>query len=58
MHYIKKKYYLINKFDTKNINKLSKDTIVVFRKYNFNEKDEKTILKIKALCRKKKIKFN
>ena len=57
MHYIKRKYYLINKFDTKIINKLSKDTIVVYRNYNFNEKDEKTILKIKAFCRKKKIKF-
>ena len=56
MHYIKK-YYLINKFDTKIINKLNRDTIVVYRNYNFNGKDEKTILKIKALCKKKRIKF-
>ena len=57
MHYLKEKYYLINKFDSKNINRLSKDTIVIYRNYTLEKEDEKTILKIKELCKKKRIKF-
>ena len=57
MHYIREKYYLINKFDSKNINRLSKDTIVIYRNYTLEKEDEKTILKIKELCKKKRIKF-
>ena len=57
MHYLKEKYYLINKFDSKNINRLSKDTIVIYRNYTLEKEDEKTILKIKELCKKKGIKF-
>ena len=57
MHYIREKYYLINKFDSKNINRLSKDTIVIYRNYTLEKEDEKTILKIKGLCKKKGIKF-
>ena len=57
MHYLKEKYYLINKFDSKNINRLTKDTIVIYRNYALDKKDEKTILKIKVLCKKRSIKF-
>ena len=57
MHYLKEKYYLINKFDSKNINRLSKDTIVIYRNYTLNKEDQKTILKIKVLCKKRSVKF-
>ena len=57
MHYLKTKYYFINKFDTKNINKLNKDTIVIYRNYKPNKDYEKIILKIKSYCKKKQIKF-
>ena len=57
MHYLKTKYYFINKFDTKNINKLNKDTVVIYRNYTPSKDYEKIILKIKSYCKKKKIKF-
>ena len=57
MHYLKEKYYLINKFDSKNINRLIKDTIVIYRNYTLDKEDEKTILKIKVFCKKRNIKF-
>ena len=57
MHYLKTKYYFINKFDTKNINKLNKDTIVIYRNYKPNKDYENIILKIKSYCNKKQIKF-
>ena len=57
MHYLKTKYYFINKFDTKNISKLNKDTTVIYRNYKPNKDYEKIILKIKSYCKKKRIKF-
>ena len=57
MHYLRTKYYFINKFDTKNINKLNKDTTVIYRNYKPNKDYEKIILKIKSYCKKKQIKF-
>ena len=57
MHYLKTKYYFINKFDTKNINKLNRDTTVIYRNYKQNKDYEKIILKIKSYCKKKQIKF-
>ena len=57
MHYLKEKYYLINKFDSKKINRLNKDTIVIYRNYTLDKEDEKTILKLKVLCKKRSIKF-
>ena len=57
MHYLKEKYYLINKFDSKKINRLNKDTIVIYRNYTLEKEDEKTILKLKVLCKKRSIKF-
>ena len=57
MHYLKTKYYFINKFDTKNISKLNKDTTVIYRNYKPSKDYEKIILKIKSYCKKKQIKF-
>ena len=49
------KYYFINKFDTNLINQQDKKTIFIYRNYqNFNLKE---ILKLKQICKKKKIKF-
>jgi len=52
-----KKYYFINKFDTNNINKQDKHTIIIYRNYSAQSLDEKLILKIKNYCKKKSIKF-
>ena len=57
MHYLKTKYYFINKFDTKNINKLNKDTVIIYRNYKQSKDYEKIILKIKSYCKKRQIKF-
>ena len=58
MHYnFKTKYYFINKFDTKNINKLDKYTTVIYRNYSSKKIDELLILKIKNYCKKNKIRF-
>ena len=51
------KYYFISKFDTNNIDKQDKLTIVIYRNYNSKTIDEKLILKIKKYCQKKSIKF-
>ena len=54
---MKNKYYFINKFDTNNIDKQSKETIIIYRNYTPEKVDEKQILKIKNYCKKKRIKF-
>ena len=51
------KYYFINKFDTNNINKQNKQTIIIYRDYSLKKLNETLILKIKDYCKKKKIKF-
>ena len=58
MHsYLITKYYFINKFNTKNIDKLDKQTTVIYRNYSSKTMDESLIIKIKNYCRKKKLKF-
>ena len=52
-----RKYYFINKFETKNIDKQDKQTIIIYRNYSSKTLDEKLILKIKKYCRKKGNKF-
>ena len=52
-----KKYYFINKFDTNNINKQDKQTIIIYRNYTSKKIDTKIILEIRKYCKKKKIKF-
>ena len=51
------KYYFINKFDTNIINKQDKQTVIIYRNYSLNIKNEDLILKIKKCCKKKGIKF-
>ena len=58
MHfYLNTKYYFIDKFDTKIINQLDKQTTVIFRNYILKKIDEDLIIKIKNLCHKKGLKF-
>ena len=58
MHnFLKTKYYFINKLDTKIINKLDKNTIVIFRNYSLKKEDKSLIMKIKKYCKKKTLKF-
>ena len=52
-----KKYYFINKFDTNNIDKQDKHTIIIFRNYNSKKIDETLLVKIRNYCRKKSLKF-
>jgi thiamine-phosphate pyrophosphorylase len=56
-HNYKTKYYFIDNFDTKNIDKVNKQTVVIFRNYELKKKDEVLLLKIKKICKKKKLKF-
>ena len=49
------KYYFISKFDTNYIDKQNKDTAIVYRNYNTNNKN--TILSFKHYCKKKGYKF-
>ena len=51
------KYYFINKFDTNIINKLDKQTNIIYRNYNSKTVDQDLILKIKKYCKKSKVKF-
>ena len=51
------KYYFISKFDTNNISKQDKQTIIIYRNYTAHSADEKLLLKIKKYCKKKTIKF-
>ena len=51
------KYYFISKFDTNNISKQDKQTIIIYRNYEAHSTDEKLLLKIKKYCKKKTIKF-
>jgi len=50
------KYYFINEFNTKNINKLDKNTRIIFRNYN-SENHLKSIIGLKNFCKKNGYKF-
>ena len=50
------KYYFINEFNTKNINKLDKNTGIIFRNYN-SENNLKSIINLKNFCKKNGYKF-
>ena len=52
-----KKYYFISKFDTNIIDRLNKQTIVIYRNYNLQAQDKNLIYKIYQYCKKKKFKF-
>ena len=51
-----RKYYFINKFDTKIISKQSINTSIIYRNYDSNN-NLSTILKLKNYCKKKGYKF-
>ncbi len=51
------KYYFINKFETNNIDKQDKQTIIIYRNYSSEIADVKLILEIKKYCKKKGIKI-
>ena len=58
MHnYLKEKYYFINKFDTNNINRQDKQTIIIYRNYSSKKIDKSLIIKLKKYCKKKDVKF-
>ena len=52
-----RKYYFINKFDTNNIDKQDRRTIIIYRNYSSKSQNEELIVKIKKYCRKKSLKF-
>ena len=52
-----RKYYFINKFETNNIDKQDKQTIIIYRNYSSKRLNEKLIFKIKKYCKKKGNKF-
>ena len=51
-----RKYYFINKFDTKNINKQTINTGIIYRNYD-SKNNLETIIKLKQHCKKKGYKF-
>tara|TARA_B100001769_G_C21701136_1_gene387049 strand:- start:19 stop:531 length:513 start_codon:yes stop_codon:yes gene_type:complete len=51
------KYYFINKFETNNIDKQDKHTVIIYRNYSSKIVKEELILKIRNYCKKKGIKF-
>tara|TARA_B100000575_G_scaffold282097_1_gene273372 strand:+ start:117 stop:632 length:516 start_codon:yes stop_codon:yes gene_type:complete len=51
------KYYFINKFDTNNLDKQDKQTIIIFRDYSSEKLNESLIIKIRKYCKKRSIKF-
>ena len=58
MHnYLPLKYYFINDFDTKNIDKQIKQTVLIYRNYSTKKINESLILRIKNYCKKNKKKF-
>ena len=52
-----RKYYFINKFETKNIDRLDKETAVIYRNYNSKNLNKVSILKLKKYCKKNSIKL-
>ena len=56
MHKFLKKYYFINKFDTKYIDKQDKNTTIIYRDYNTNTKIA-IITKIRNYCKRKSLRF-
>ena len=52
-----RKYYFIDKFETNNIDKLDKQTVVIYRNYNSKSLNKELILKLKKYCQKRSIKF-
>ena len=52
-----RKYYFISQFETNNIDRLDKQSVVIYRNYNLKIPDIELILKIKNYCKKKELNF-
>ena len=52
-----KKYYFINKFETNDIDKQDKQTVIIYRNYSSKLINEDLIIRIKKYCKKKGIEF-
>ena len=52
-----RKYYFLNRFETNNIDKQYKDTVIIYRNYSSKIDHNENILKIKNYCKKKGNKF-
>ena len=50
-------YYLTDKFDSKEINKLDKKTIIIYRNYKENFKNLNILKQLKNFCKKKNFKL-
>lgn len=50
-------YYLTDKFDAKEINKLDKKTIIIYRNYKENLKNISLLKEFKKFCKKKNLKL-
>tara|TARA_B100001093_G_C26474158_1_gene861942 strand:- start:45 stop:578 length:534 start_codon:yes stop_codon:yes gene_type:complete len=58
MHYYPQtKYYFIDKYDTKNIENVDQQTIVIFRNYSLGKENKTLLLKLKKYCAQRKIRF-
>jgi thiamine-phosphate pyrophosphorylase len=58
MHYnLNTKYYFINNFDTNNIDKQDRQTIIIYRNYTSEKIDKFKFLKLKNFCKKKGLKL-
>jgi thiamine-phosphate pyrophosphorylase len=56
MHFLSN-YYLTDKFDSKEINKLDKKTIIIYRNYRQNLKNLSLLKELKIFCKKKNLKL-
>jgi len=56
MHFFSN-YYLTDRFDTKEINKLDKKTIIIYRNYKENFKNLSLIKEFKNFCKKKNLRL-
>ena len=52
-----RKYYFIDKFETKNIDRQDKQTVIIYRNYSSKIANEDLILKMRKYCKKKGNKF-
>jgi len=57
MHIFFKKYFFINKFDTKILDYQDNRTIIIYRNYKSDNIDLTSILKLKNYCKFKRLKF-
>tara|TARA_B100001057_G_C22417163_1_gene782057 strand:+ start:54 stop:584 length:531 start_codon:yes stop_codon:yes gene_type:complete len=58
MHfYSQTKYYFIDKYDTKNIDLVDKDTAIIFRNYSLKKQSKTLLIMLKKYCAKRRIKF-